>query len=190
MKEIESVRVRMSGEPTFKNRCLTISNMLHSLAQGNSIKDFAKDHEIDIQCVKNALQDIAENIRSWMRPKECYELWEATEDDGTDDLTFTVAENVGELMSRGLLSPNSDCTWRTMAESRNEAFAEYYRHMNWEEYRPMLNCDDEPYSGDEGDTIATYEDCNECGNTLDSCGYCTDVYCPYSNCLQDEEPDE
>jgi len=190
MREIESIRARKGGEPTFRSRRLTISHMLHGLAQGGSIKDFAEDYEIDPQHIKNALRDIADNIRSWMRPKQLYELWIDYSDPDGDDVTFTLAENVGDLMSRGLISSNAELEYSVMAESTNEAYAEYNKRMGWEEHRPMLNCNDEPYSEDEGDTVTTDDECKDCGNTLDSCGYCIDLDCPYSECLQHEEPVE
>ena len=151
MREIESVKARMGGEPTFKNRRLTIGNMLTSLAHGTPLQAFCEDYEIDIEHCKAALKDIADNLYDWMRPKQVYELWE---DDDGEGYTFAPSERITDMINSGLLDPTkAKMEWTVIAESWVEANIKYHEHMGWEPYKPMLQENGEPYPEDVADTV-------------------------------------
>lgn len=152
MKQIQSVRARMGGNPTLRNRRITVAHMLCEMAEGRSIEEIAGDCEIRPRALKDMLRDIADNIYDWMRPKELWELWELwkTEDDG---LTFAPAYKIGELMNLGVLDHTSKCIWSIMADSYIDAMTKYHEYMEWEPYKPMLDENGEPYPEDLGDTL-------------------------------------
>jgi len=150
MREIQSVRARMAGEPTFKDRRLTIGNMLTSLARGLPLQAFADDYDIDVECCKKALKDVADNLYDWMRPKVVYELWEGNDGEGS---TFGPSDRITDMVDSGLLPSDAKMIWTCQARSWIEANEKYHEHMGWEPYKPMLDEDGNVYPEDAGDTI-------------------------------------
>jgi len=157
MRQIESVRARMAGEPTFNKRRLTISNMLTSLAHGLPLQVFADDYDIHIDCCKDALRDIAEHLYKWMRPEVQWELWSSEEENST---TFSTSSGITNLFAQGLMPPDSKREWIVMARSTVDAQEKLHEHMEWEPYKPMLQENGEPYPEDMGDTVITNERAN------------------------------
>ncbi len=153
MKEIQSIKAKQDGSPTFKNSRITIAQMLRELAHGMLIEDFCAHYDISRRQANDALYDIAENIYSWMRPERTWELWVSDEKDDSHESTFAPLESITDMLSHGMMDTTPKRKWVVKARSYIEAQIKYNEYMGYEPYQPMLDENGIPYSEDEGDTL-------------------------------------
>jgi len=150
MREIQSVHNRMGGEPTFKNRRLTIGNMLTSIAFGTPLQAFADDYDIEIERCNNALKDIAQNIRDWVRNKRKWELWESKAE---GSYTFATSEGICDMFAKKIMPSDATRIWTIETDSYIEAQRKMHEYLGWEPYKPMLDDNGNVYPDDAGDVI-------------------------------------
>jgi len=154
MREIQSIRNRMGGEPTFRDRRLTINKILYCLANGQCICELAEEYGIEQACIEDALKDIADNIYDWMRPETTWELWEDQDNyRDVNSLTFSPSENITTMLNQGTMGNKPVRIWTVKAKSYIEASIKYHEYMKWEPYKPMLDENGNTHCEDEGDTI-------------------------------------